>query len=236
MTMDEASTSRVYDLWSKVYDRSFGLLVARRQARAVEQMRLRPGDRVLDLGVGTGMTLGLYPRDVTVMGMDLSAGMLSRAADKCQDEQLDHCRLVRGDALLPPFAPASFDHVMISHTISVVSDPAGLLNWATRLLKPGGQIILLNHFQSAQPVVATIEKVLNPLVMKLGWRSDLSLEAALRGTQLNVEYCFKTNLIDLWRIVVLSPQRRHQPSRRVPAEFPDQSQVALPRLAVGSNS
>ena len=230
MTMDETSTSRVYDWWSKIYDHTFGLLVARRQARAVEQLRLRRGDHVLDLGVGTGMTLGLYPHHVKVVGMDLSTGMLRRAAEKCRDERLNHCQLVRGDAMLPPFAPASFDHVMISHTISVVSDPARLLNWAARLLKPGGQIVLLNHFQSANPVVATMEKVFNPLFMKLGWRSDLSLEAALRGTNLNVEYCFKTNLFDLWRIVVLSPQQHTRP------QYPQQPQTAMPQLAVGSNS
>ena len=203
MEMNEASTSRLYDLWSLCYDWTFGFLVQSRQSRAVEQMRLRPGDRILDMGVGTGMMLPRYPDDVTVVGMDLSAGMLDKAVRKHRDLDLDHCHLVQADAMLPPFADASFDHIMISHTISVVSDPARLLNWAVRLIRPGGRIVLLNHFQSTYRVVAWFEHVLNPLFVKIGWRSDVRLEYCLDGANVEVEYCFKMRLIDIWRIIVL---------------------------------
>lgn len=205
--MAEPTTGRCYDLWSRFYDHTFGRLVHQRQLRALEQLRPKPGDRVLDIGVGTGMTLRHYPHGVRVVGLDLSWGMLSKAADKVREDGLSHCRLVQADAMYPPFADASFDHVMVSHTISVVSDPGKLLAWARRLVKPGGRIVVLNHFQSANPVVAWFEKVFNPLCVKIGWRSDLSLEECLQGADLHVQYRFKMAMFDFWQIVVLTEHR-----------------------------
>ena len=222
MGMNESTTGRLYDLWSKVYDWTFGLLVAKRQVRAIEQMRLGKGDRVLDVGVGTGLMLPFYPRDVNVVGLDISEGMLSRAQEKCLTRDLTYCRLLRADAMRPPLTSQSFDYVMVSHAISVVSDPARLLGWAGRLLKPGGRIVLLNHFQSTQPVIAWFEQMLNPVFMKLGWRSDLSLEVLLRDSNLDVEYCFRIGAIDIWKIAVLKPN-----GDSVPAEALPKGEVAI---------
>lgn len=205
--MKESMTSRTYDLWSLVYDRTFGRLVHKRQQRALDQLHLRSGDRLLDIGVGTGLTLEHYPPDVHVVGMDLSAGMLAKAKQKQVDLALAHCSLIRADAMTPPFAEASFDHVVISHTVSVVSDPGRLLRWAARLIRPGGRIVVLNHFCSTDRIIALFERILSPLCVKLGWRSDLSLEDVLRGVDLEVEYYFKLRQWDIWKIVVLAHRR-----------------------------
>ena len=111
--------------------------------------------------------------------------------------------LIQGDAMCPPFADASFDHIIISHTISVVSDPLCVMQWAARLVRPGGRVVLLNHFLSARPWLAVIGKVINPLCMWMGWRSDVALEILLRGHDLQVEYCFQPRIADLWTIVVM---------------------------------
>jgi len=228
--MSEPATGKLYDLWSWFYDATFGALVHSRHLRAMDELRLSPGDRVLDLGVGTGMTLPRYPHDVRVVGMDLSAGMLGKAKDKCEQDGLDHVQLIQGDAMHPPFADGSFDHVLIAHTVSVVSEPNRLMQWARRLVKPGGSIILLNHFRSTHRLMAWLETIFNPLFVKIGWRSDLSLEECLDGVDLHVRYRFKNSAIDVWQIVVLGVE----PPRPQPDAGDTRSADASPRRALAT--
>ncbi|MDX1682919.1 MAG: class I SAM-dependent methyltransferase [Phycisphaeraceae bacterium] len=220
MRMNESVTGRLYDLWSAFYDHTFGALVHRRQHRALDQFHFEPGDRVLDLGAGTGMTLPHYPDDVTVVAVDLSEGMLRKAQTRCREQNLTNCHLAIADALHPPLAERSFDHILISHTVSVVSKPARLMQWAARLIKPGGRVVVLNHFRSPNPMVGWFEKVLNPLFVKIGWRSDLTFEESMRGVNLEVEYAFHLSMGDIWKIVVLKAPVEGQPSTAPPTPHP----------------
>ena len=206
--MEESTTEKTYDFWAGFYDRTFGALVHRRQTRAIAELRIQPGDRVLDLGVGTGLSLIKYPDEARVVGVDLSGGMLAKAADKLAEAGRTNVTLVQADAMNTPFAEHSFDHVMVSHVISVVSDPNRLLAEAKRICKPDGRIVVLNHFQSHQPVVGWFERVLNPLFVRIGWRSDLTLQECVHGLGLHVLYHFKLAWVDFWQIVVLSPTPR----------------------------
>ncbi len=201
--MDDSTTSRVYDTWSGLYDQTFGRLVHKRQKLAIEHLRLRPGMRVLDLGVGTGVTLPAYPGDVSVVGLDLSPGMLSKAQQKVDTLGLNHVELQQGDALATPFEDGSFDRVLITHVISVVSDPAQLMREAQRLLKPGGRIVVLNHFQSDQPAVRLFQHGVGPLCRRVGWNPTLPFSACLEGTLLRLGYRFKPGVWDLWHLAAL---------------------------------
>ena len=108
------------------------------------------------------------------------------------------------DALGLRFADDTFDHVFISHVITVVSDPFMLIRQAQRVAKPGAKIVIVNHFQSANRVVAAVEKVLNPICTKIGWRSDLALQDLLDKTGASVDYRYKLRHVDLWETVVLN--------------------------------
>jgi phosphatidylethanolamine/phosphatidyl-N-methylethanolamine N-methyltransferase len=202
--MQESSTKKIYDVHSMFYDATFGRLVKRRIERAIKHMNIADTDRVLDLGIGTGVSLNFYPNRGRIIGVDLSAGMLREARKKVRERGLDHAAVFQANALELPFADNTFDHVFISHVISVVSDPYRLVQEAQRVAKPDARIVIVNHFQSTNRFIALIEKWLCPLCTKLGWRSDLALQDLVRRTGVEVDYRYKLESIDLWETVVLS--------------------------------
>jgi phosphatidylethanolamine/phosphatidyl-N-methylethanolamine N-methyltransferase len=202
--MQEASTRKIYDVHSAFYDATFGRLVRRRIAIAISHMNVTPTDRVLDLGIGTGVSLNFYPQYGRVVGVDLSGGMLRQCRKKIAERGLRHASVFQADAMRLPFPDDTFDHVFISHVISVVSDPIKLVQEAQRVAKPGSRIVLLNHFQSTNRFVALFEKWLCPLCTKLGWRSDLPLQDLIRETGLEIDYRYKLENIDLWETVVVT--------------------------------
>jgi len=202
--MQEASTKKIYDIHSMFYDATFGRLVRRRIARGIAHMNIQPSDKVLDLGIGTGVSLNFYPNRGRIIGIDLSSGMLREARKKIRERGLQNTTVFQADALHLPFADDSFDHVFISHVISVVSDPYRLVQEAQRVAKPGARIVIVNHFQSTNRFIAMVEKWLCPLCTKLGWRSDLALQDLTRRTGVEIDYRFKLESIDLWETVVIT--------------------------------
>ena len=200
--MQEATTKLIYDFHAAFYDITFGRLVRKRIAKAISHMRIGERDMVLDLGIGTGCSLNFYEPRGTIVGIDLSDGMLRKAHEKIEERNLDYVRLVQADAMRLPFADDSFDHVFISHVISVVSDPIQLVRESQRVAKPGARIVILNHFQSTNRLVALVEKWLCPLCTRLGWRSDLPLQDLIRQTGLKIDYRYKVTSPDLWETVV----------------------------------
>ena len=203
--MQEASTRKIYDVHAMFYDATFGRLVRKRIERAITHMNVQPDDKILDLGIGTGCSLDYYPTDRGhVTGIDLSGGMLRKAREKIRDSGRTNCNVFQADALFLPFADDTFDHVFISHVISVVSDPYRLVQQAQRVAKPGSRIVMVNHFQSTNRFIALIEKWASPVCTKLGWRSDLALQDLIRRTGVEIDYRFKLDSIDLWETVVIT--------------------------------
>jgi phosphatidylethanolamine/phosphatidyl-N-methylethanolamine N-methyltransferase len=206
--MQESSTKKIYDIHSLFYDKTFGRLVKRRIERAIHHMNVSPADRVLDLGIGTGVSLNYYPEHANVIGIDLSAGMLRECRKKIRERGLSRAFVFQANALVLPFGSSTFDHVFISHVISVVSDPVQLVREAQRVAKPGARIVIVNHFQSTNRFIAMLEKWLCPLCTKLGWRSDLALQDLIRRTGVEIDYRFKLDNIDLWETVVITNNKQ----------------------------
>jgi phosphatidylethanolamine/phosphatidyl-N-methylethanolamine N-methyltransferase len=228
--MQEATTKGIYDFHSVFYDATFGRLVRRRIAGAIAHMNIQHEDLVLDLGIGTGVSLNYYPRRGRIFGIDLSSGMLREARKKISERGLEHVNVFQADALRLPFADDSFDHVFISHVISVVSDPYKLVREAQRVAKPDARIVIVNHFQSTNRFIAMFEKWLCPLCTRLGWRSDLVLQELIRRTGAQIDYRYKLDSIDLWETVVMTNNKsavtepRHAVKEPLPQDsFPTHS-------------
>ncbi len=167
----EAITSS-YRRWAPIYDMTFGRITntGRRHAtRVVNQT----GGRVLEVGVGTGLALPFYTPEVEVTGIDFSEEMLARARAKVDEEKLTHVRDLRQmDARHLDFPDASFDIVVAMHLISVVPDPEQVMAEMARVCKPGGQILLVNHFAREVGWLAWLERKFAPLANWIGWHSN----------------------------------------------------------------
>jgi len=181
--------------------------------RDINHMNVAPDDLVLDLGIGTGVSLNFYPTDRgRIIGVDLSAGMLREARKKIRERGLLTANVFQANALQLPFADDTFDHVFISHVITVVSDPYVLVREAQRVCKPGARIVIVNHFQSTNRFIGMVEKWLCPLCTKLGWRSDLALQDLIRRTGVEIDYRYKLESIDLWETVVITNNKSALPT------------------------
>ncbi|MEE9614329.1 MAG: methyltransferase domain-containing protein [Thermodesulfobacteriota bacterium] len=201
------SIKKVYAGYSDVYDTLFKRLFYPRIRHAIESMEIKPGDRVLDVGVGTGLSLSLFPEYCKVIGIDLSEKMLGKARKKIKTEGMDHVELVEMDAMEIAFPDDSFDMVFTSHVVSVVPDPYKVMQEVRRVCKPGGQVVIVNHFKSRNKLVAGMEKVVTPISKKIGWRSDLCLDEFIIKSGLRIDRKYKLKKIDFWHLVFATNEK-----------------------------
>ncbi|RMD50169.1 MAG: methyltransferase domain-containing protein [Alphaproteobacteria bacterium] len=177
--MDPHAITTAYARWAPVYDRTFGAITHAGRRRAVGRVNRRPG-RVLEIGVGTGLALPLYDRRCQVTGIDFSADMLARARRRVARERLDHVAgLVRMDARALAFPDASFDWVVAMHVLSVVPEPERVMAEIARVCRPGGRVVVTNHFSAERGPLRLAERLLDPLGDRLGWHPDFPLERIL---------------------------------------------------------
>ena len=194
--------SALYYEFSHLYDVFFGRVFYPRIVRVIRSLGIEPGARVLELGVGTGLSLEAYPQHCQVTGIDLAPEMLERAQDRVNRNGWRHVTLQQGDAQNLAFADDAFDYVMAFHVVSVVPDPQRMMAEAERVCRPGGLLTGINHFRSRQPVVARVQRGIDPVTRRLGWTTTLCLPALLDGSRLHVERQWKTSPRSLFTIVV----------------------------------
>lgn len=193
---------QAYDRLAKVYDLFFGAILQPGRERAVRSIASRPGLRVLELGIGTGLTAPLYSREWSVVGVDLSPAMLLQAQKRIADLRLEHSvRLVLADGARLPFDDESFDVVLVPYVMSVVPDPIGVGVELRRVCRKSGQIILLNHFLSQDSIGARLERWISPITARIGFRTDLSLQSLLTGAGLTPTEVRAVNVPRIWKLV-----------------------------------
>ncbi len=167
----------------------------------MQRMAISPNDRILEVGVGTGINLGLYPKDCKVTGIDLSENMLEKAHDRVAEKAMRNVRLLQMDATRLSFDDAAFDIVYAPYLISVVPDPVAVAREMKRVCRPGGRIIVLNHFRSPNRIMSWAERLISPLTIHIGFKSDLDLPGFLAQAELQPVSIEKVNIPPIWSLV-----------------------------------
>jgi phosphatidylethanolamine/phosphatidyl-N-methylethanolamine N-methyltransferase len=165
-----------YRRYAGVYDALFGPILQPGRRAVIEALGCKPGERLLEVGVGTGLSLPMYPPWVRITGIDVSREMLARARRRVARQELENVEaLLEMDAEHMSFPDGAFDRVVAMYVVSVVQHPERLMAELRRVCRPGGEILVVNHVRSANPVLGAIEKGLEPLSAKLGWHPDFDL-------------------------------------------------------------
>jgi phosphatidylethanolamine/phosphatidyl-N-methylethanolamine N-methyltransferase len=201
--MNVDAVGRFYNRFAGAYDLMFDHVFREGRTEAIRAMNLWPGDHVLEVGVGTGLTLPYYPRAVRVTGIDVSAPMLREARRRLDRAGRGNMvALARMDAAHLALPDNSFDAVFAPYVVSVVPTPRRVVAEMARVCKPGGVVVVVNHFGSRRPVGRWVERRLSPLTHRVGFRLDLPVEDVLGLSTLLVEEDRRVNLLHLWRLLV----------------------------------
>jgi phosphatidylethanolamine/phosphatidyl-N-methylethanolamine N-methyltransferase len=178
-SIDEGTVRKAYARWEPVYDMVFGELLAPGRRQAIETINRRDG-RVLEVGVGTGISLPQYRRELKITGIDLSPAMLAKARERVERHGLDNVEaLLEMDAAAMTLEDGSFDVVVAMYVLTAVPDPAAVMRECERVCRPGGEVLVLNHFSDGQGVIGFIEKVSAPAASLIGWRPEFPRAAIM---------------------------------------------------------
>ena len=200
--MDINAVKAAYRRYAPAYDFSFGPILEQGRKKAVTRMNCRPGETVLEVGVGTGLSLPLYNKTVRVVGIDISPEMLERAAALKERHSLDNViGLEEMDAEQMEFPGNSFDKVVAMYVVSVVPDPVRLIEEMRRVCKPRGELFIVNHFRHSNCIIGSLERLISPLSNMIGFKPDFSLEEFLRQTALQVVETAPVNFFGYWTML-----------------------------------
>jgi phosphatidylethanolamine/phosphatidyl-N-methylethanolamine N-methyltransferase len=200
-TVENDFVAAVYEKLASVYDYTYGPTLHPGRLHAIQRMGIKPGDRLLEVGVGTGINAVLYPRDCAVTGIDFSDSMLEKAHRRLARKGISNVRLLQMDGADLKFPDDSFDIVYAPYVISVVPDPVAVIREMRRVCRPGGRFIVLNHFRSANGLMAWAERAISPFTVHIGFKSDLDLPGFLAQAAVHPVSIEKVNVPRIWSLV-----------------------------------
>jgi phosphatidylethanolamine/phosphatidyl-N-methylethanolamine N-methyltransferase len=200
--LSSESVIRTYRRYAPIYDRLFGAVLEPGRTKLIEHITQAAPQYLLEVGVGTGLLLGRYPAQAQVVGVDISAEMLAVAAQRAAAMPERKITLVRSDAETLDFPDGTFDCVTLPYVLSVTPHPDKLIKEVRRVCKKGGTILILNHFSGSQ-FWWCLERAVQPLADRVGFRSDFSYEEQILRHDWTVERVERVNLFGLSRFVVV---------------------------------
>jgi phosphatidylethanolamine/phosphatidyl-N-methylethanolamine N-methyltransferase len=205
--MNQQDIKSIYGKYSSFYDYIFSRFFFPRIRHGNSKSSIKDGDRIIEVGVGTGISLPLYPRGCNVVGIDVTREMLDKAQEKKEKHKLDHVDLFEMDAENMTFADNTFDHSLAAFVVTVVPNPERMVSEMKRVTKKGGNIVILNHFCSKNGFISGLEKFFSPLCEKWGWRSDISLDLLSNHCNLQINEIIKKRKLDPWSIIIATNRK-----------------------------
>jgi len=199
--MDVQGVRAVYRRYARHYDLYFGKVFHQGRKLAIEQMGILPGQHVLEVGVGTGLSLPEYPEGVRVTGIDLSPEMIEGATARVEALGIPGVDLHEMDASAMDFPDASFDHVVAMYVLSVAPEPERVIAEMRRVCKPGGRLYIVNHFRHSNLLISGLERAMAPLSRLLGFRPDFALDEFIARNDLDVVETQPVNLFGYWTLL-----------------------------------
>jgi phosphatidylethanolamine/phosphatidyl-N-methylethanolamine N-methyltransferase len=200
--MDIHSIKSAYRRYAKHYDTMFGAIFNPGRRLAIDLLEPLAGKRILEVGVGTGLSLPFYPADSRIVGIDISSDMLEIARRRKDEQGLDNVEaLLEMDAEQLEFEDGAFDAVIAMYVASVVPNPARLMAEMSRVCRHTGNILVINHFASRNPVLRTVERGLSPLSRIVGFRPSMDLSELPEPPGFHCKDIYRANLMGYWKLV-----------------------------------
>ncbi len=192
--METERLKSIYAFYSSFYDSLFGRLYAPGRRAAIRLMNVRPREEILEVGVGTGIALPLYPREARVVGIDLSREMLDKARQRKRDLGLSNVELYEMDATRMSFPDGRFHKVIAAHIVSLIPEPLKLMLEVKRVCKEGGEIYILNYMGIGNGWLSRAERFISPVRKTFGLGQYLDIEALVQEAGLEIEHTERVNL------------------------------------------
>ena len=199
--MNHASVRRIYKVYAPFYDILVAPFFRQGQKTVVELMQCQPDENVIEIGVGTGVSLVHYPPETRICGIDISREMLSEAEKRVKKCRLNNVGLEVMDAEAMRFADNTFDKAACMHVVSVAPNPKRLMDEVKRVCKPDADIFIVNHFSNGNRLIAGAEKLLSPLSKLLGFRPRFPMQDFITSCGLDVRDTSPINLFGYWTMI-----------------------------------
>ncbi len=206
--MDTQGVRDAYRRYARHYDLCFGAIFHPGRKLAIEQMGIKPGESVLEVGVGTGLSIPEYPEGVHVTGIDVSTDMIEIAQERVERLELPNVSLMEMDAENMDFGDGQFDHVVAMYVLSVAPYPDRVINEMRRVCSKQGDLFIVNHFRHRNPVISGAEKMIAPLSKLVGFRPDFAMDEFVDQTDLDVIDTKPVNLFGYWTLLRASCEPR----------------------------
>ena len=192
---------KVYDVCSSFYDVVFGQVFHKGRLMAPALLDMTPDNHLLEVGVGTGLSIPHLPAEVQFTGVDLSEKMLNRAKERVAKMGRNSIQLLQMDATHLDFPDNTFDHVLAAYFISTVPDPVRCVEEMKRVCKPGGHLVFVNHFKSTNKLIGAVDELFSPLCYRIGFHMNLDLHKLLADTSLEAETLKRVDFRGQWKAV-----------------------------------